>query len=30
MQKLLMSVAVLLSAATTFAQTPGYEFTTIV
>ena len=30
MKKLLMSVAVLLLAATTFAQTPGYEFTTIV
>ena len=30
MKKLLMSVALLLLAATSFAQTPGYEFTTVV
>ncbi|WP_336616660.1 C1 family peptidase [Bacteroides acidifaciens] len=30
MKKFLISVALLLSAATSFAQTPGYEFTTVV
>ena len=30
MKKLFMSVALLLLAVTSFAQTPGYEFTTVV